>query len=174
MCIRDRVWLVSKVLNWFRSKNKISTRTQFVLWFSGFRGAMAFALSISCASMIETNGPVMLTLSLVIASSYIIGYSPFLTTLLERYGHEQPIETSAGNSPTIPDPLSIPTQPTGIWDRIRARVEYYEEKYIIRNVRAKSLSPKKGMDRIEEGSAMKQGKLDNEPSNDEADEVDFR
>lgn len=41
------VLVVSKIVNYFRSeKTKITPKKQFVLWISGLRGAMAYALSL--------------------------------------------------------------------------------------------------------------------------------
>lgn len=34
------VWFISEILNFYRLKNKITPTFKFVIWFSGFRGAM--------------------------------------------------------------------------------------------------------------------------------------
>merc|ERR1711981_530405 len=52
-------------LNMFR-RHKISWRYQFFMWFSGLRGAIAFALAIDSVRRFE-QGDIILTLTLVYA-----------------------------------------------------------------------------------------------------------
>lgn len=39
------VFLISEILNFYRTVNKITPTFKFVMWFSGFRGAMGFPFS---------------------------------------------------------------------------------------------------------------------------------
>jgi len=36
------VWFISEILNCYRATNKITSSYKFVMWFSGFRGAMGY------------------------------------------------------------------------------------------------------------------------------------
>jgi len=41
------IWFVTFLVNRTRTENtKITRKTQFVMWFSGLRGAMAYALAL--------------------------------------------------------------------------------------------------------------------------------
>jgi sodium/hydrogen exchanger 8 len=41
------IWFVTYLVNKTRTENtKITKKTQFVMWFSGLRGAMAYALAL--------------------------------------------------------------------------------------------------------------------------------
>jgi len=49
------------VSNYTRSEpSKIRPKTEFVIWFAGLRGAMAYALALSCAKDFPTVGPIIL------------------------------------------------------------------------------------------------------------------
>ena len=54
--------------------SKIKPKTEFVIWFAGLRGAMAYALALSCAKDFPTVGPIILIDTLL--------YS-FLTILIQ-------------------------------------------------------------------------------------------
>jgi len=61
---------VTWLLNRSRTTNKIGKIPKFIMWFSGFRGAMAYALSMkSSEQFTEDNlGRIMLTLTLLHAN----------------------------------------------------------------------------------------------------------
>ncbi len=59
--------LISSILNRYRTKNKINTTYRFMMWFSGFRGAMAFALSLKSIEDYHETGAIMLTITLLFA-----------------------------------------------------------------------------------------------------------
>ena len=40
------VWIVSWLVNRFRSEDKIPTKFKVILWIAGLRGAMAYALAL--------------------------------------------------------------------------------------------------------------------------------
>jgi sodium/hydrogen exchanger 8 len=67
------------LLNKYRIKNKINEKFQFFLWFSGFRGAMAFALSMQAlvAFKEKSVGKIMLTITmcLIIINIFIEYYN---------------------------------------------------------------------------------------------------
>ena len=43
------IYFLAYLLNKYRSKNIINHKHKFFLWFSGLRGAMAFALALNCS-----------------------------------------------------------------------------------------------------------------------------
>lgn len=73
-------------LNMFRV-NKISTGYQFFMWFSGLRGAIAFALAIDSVQHFD-GGDIILTLTLVYAVLTIIlvggGIAPLLVAVTDE------------------------------------------------------------------------------------------
>lgn len=44
------VWIVTSLVNCSRTETKISRKMQIVMWLSGLRGAMAYALALKCAT----------------------------------------------------------------------------------------------------------------------------
>lgn len=60
------------LVNMSRTETKISAKEFFVIWFSGLRGAMAYALALSCAVDFPTVGPVILIDTLVYSFSTIL------------------------------------------------------------------------------------------------------
>mmetsp|Transcript_7994 Transcript_7994/g.15719 ORF Transcript_7994/g.15719 Transcript_7994/m.15719 type:complete len:510 (+) Transcript_7994:1974-3503(+) len=68
------------LLNQFRS-HKLSMKMQFVLWFGGLRGAIAFALAVQ-ATHDFSQGEVMLTLALVFSLLSILIFGSAMTSVL--------------------------------------------------------------------------------------------
>ena len=62
------IYLISKVSNLYRSRVIITKEWMFLMWFSGLRGAMAYALSLQSVTIFYQNdyGNIMLTITLVI------------------------------------------------------------------------------------------------------------
>lgn len=54
------VALCTWIANYSRTESKINKKTAFTIWFSGLRGAMAYALALSCAVDFPGAGPVIL------------------------------------------------------------------------------------------------------------------
>jgi len=54
------VGLCTYLANKSRTESKIDFKTSVVIWFSGLRGAMAYALALSCAVDFPVAGPVIL------------------------------------------------------------------------------------------------------------------
>jgi NhaP-type Na+/H+ or K+/H+ antiporter len=80
-------------LNMFRI-HKISGAFQFLMWFSGLRGAIAFALAIDSLKRFPENGDVILTLTLLYAVITILLIGGAIAPLMHRYG-------VAGSDPLI-------------------------------------------------------------------------
>ena len=62
------IFLCSKLANFARTDNLIDNKKGFFLWFSGVRGAMAFALAIKSKIDLPEAGPIFLVLTLIIIS----------------------------------------------------------------------------------------------------------
>jgi NhaP-type Na+/H+ or K+/H+ antiporter len=72
-------------LNNFRA-HKISRPFQFLMWFSGLRGAIAFALAIDAHNQFKENGDVILTLTLLYAVITILVVGGATAPLMEKFG----------------------------------------------------------------------------------------
>lgn len=68
------VYLVSSAINSHRQKTIISSIYQFMMWFSGFRGAMAFALALKAREIFKENkiGDIILTFTLIVSTINVI------------------------------------------------------------------------------------------------------
>lgn len=76
--------IVSYLVNRSRSENIFTRKFQFVMWLSGLRGAMAYALALKSSFDFE-KGPIMLIVTLIYAfiSILLVGsiLNPILTSL---------------------------------------------------------------------------------------------
>jgi NhaP-type Na+/H+ or K+/H+ antiporter len=75
------VLLVSWCANSSRKKNRLGCKMQTVMWISGLRGAMAYALALKCAVELEL-GPVILIVTLLYAFITILGVGSVLHPVL--------------------------------------------------------------------------------------------
>jgi solute carrier family 9 (sodium/hydrogen exchanger), member 8 len=79
------ILIVSKLVNWARSeKTKISRKQQFVMWISGLRGAMAYALSLQSIQDYGAPGKIMLVITIIYALLTILGVGSILNPILEK------------------------------------------------------------------------------------------
>jgi NhaP-type Na+/H+ or K+/H+ antiporter len=125
-----QITLFSRITNLFRKENKIPKSHQMVMSYSGFRGAMAFALATNAVKTYESDGAgsMMLTLTLVYASLTIFVQGSFLVPVLEYFGVRS---TSSDNSYEDEDELNE----SGSWKRVRqsfGKVENLFAKYLLR------------------------------------------
>ncbi|XP_065828418.1 sodium/hydrogen exchanger 8-like isoform X2 [Oscarella lobularis] len=84
------IFPLSLVMNRFRTV-KISVQTQFIIWFSGLRGAIAFALSLHLPFDHETRSSLIsTTLIIVLCTIIIFGGSalPMLKIMKSRYAEK--------------------------------------------------------------------------------------
>ena len=77
------VFVVSALVNSTREKNKITPKMQGVMWLSGLRGAMAYALALKCATELPI-GPVILIDTLLYAFLTILGIGSILNPVLTK------------------------------------------------------------------------------------------
>jgi NhaP-type Na+/H+ and K+/H+ antiporter len=78
------IYLCTKLSNISRNDTKMDNKKQFFLWFSGVRGAMAFALSIKSKSDFPEVGPIFLVLTLIIILFTILYSALFLELTLKK------------------------------------------------------------------------------------------
>lgn len=79
------ILIVTAIVNCTRTETKISAKLQSVMWISGLRGAMAYALALKCAVDLAI-GPVILIDTLLYALFTILGIGSILNPILERLG----------------------------------------------------------------------------------------
>lgn len=77
------IWITSWLVNKARTKNRIDFKKQFTMWYSGLRGAMAYALALKCATDLEV-GPVILIDTLIYAFISILVVGSTLNPVLSR------------------------------------------------------------------------------------------
>jgi len=94
------VLVVSSLVNCQRTETKLDPKFQTVMWFSGLRGAMAYALALKSVTDLAI-GPVILIDTLLYALFTILGIGSIMNPVLERLGvkntEESRGDTSARN-----------------------------------------------------------------------------
>lgn len=79
------VLIVSKLVNLTRSnKTRITGKQQFVLWISGLRGAMAYALSLQSIQDYGAPGKIMLIITIIYALISVLGIGSILNPVMVR------------------------------------------------------------------------------------------
>lgn len=77
------VFITSYFVNLTRTKSKISGKMQFVMWLSGLRGAMAYALALKCLNDLDI-GPVILIDTLIYAFITILVIGSILNPVFNK------------------------------------------------------------------------------------------
>lgn len=90
-------WLVNKT----RTNTKISGRMQFVMWLSGLRGAMAYALALKCATDLAI-GPVILIDTLIYSFITILFIGSILNPVLNKMDVKRRAEEEEDPSSQLP------------------------------------------------------------------------
>lgn len=116
-----QVNLVTWIVNKFRPSNKISRDSKMVMTYSGFRGAMAFALASNATKAFTKDdaGSMMLTLTLVYATLTIFIFGSCLVPILEYYGVEDPKQPQSHDSGEEVSALDI-TEREYCWNKVKA------------------------------------------------------
>ena len=95
------VGIVSYLVNKSRTTKKINRKFQFVMWVSGLRGAMAYALALKSTFDFE-KGPIMLIVTLIYAVISIVGVGSFMNTILEKFDvSDKSVKTSSATTAII-------------------------------------------------------------------------
>ncbi|KAJ5075999.1 sodium/hydrogen exchanger 8 [Anaeramoeba ignava] len=100
------IYPISAIVNLWRKYNKIFQSHQFMIWFSGLRGAVAFALSIRLKT--EHSKSLMTTTLMVVVFTVIFlgGFTPLLVkklklenTVIDKFPHGQGQKDSISGEP---------------------------------------------------------------------------
>ncbi|KAL4493449.1 hypothetical protein ABPG72_007457 [Tetrahymena utriculariae] len=78
--------IITYMLNRYRAKNKVNKTFRFIMWFSGFRGAMAYALSMKSMEQFTESyyGRIMLTITLLYANINIFIHASILLPIATK------------------------------------------------------------------------------------------
>ena len=79
------ILIVTAIVNCTRTETKINVKLQSVMWISGLRGAMAYALALKCATDLAI-GPVILIDTLLYSLFTILGIGSMLHPILSYLG----------------------------------------------------------------------------------------
>lgn len=78
------IWIVSWIINKFRSESKITPKYKFIMLISGLRGAMAYALALK-SSLDFQNGQIMLIVTLLYSIFSILVVGSLLNPIFTKY-----------------------------------------------------------------------------------------
>ena len=104
---------ISFVMNLTRPKERrISKETQVMLWWSGLRGGVAFALSVHAAELHHEDGKYMETATFLICVATVLfngGLAPRLLGLLQLLKSQQelPLEVPRAGAPALAGPCTL-------------------------------------------------------------------
>lgn len=77
------IFIVTSIVNVTRKENKFNWKGKFVMWISGLRGAMAYALAMEAAIDFD-NGTIILSMSLLYAMFTILIQASILNPILDK------------------------------------------------------------------------------------------
>jgi NhaP-type Na+/H+ or K+/H+ antiporter len=105
-----------------RTNTKITCKEFFVLWFSGLRGAMAYALALSSAVDFPTVGPVILIDTLCFSLVTILIQGSIMNPVLSKCDVKQ--------KPELPGQENDITGTSQNWfNRFKLRVRNFDNSY---------------------------------------------
>jgi sodium/hydrogen exchanger 8 len=119
------IFLCSRITNLTRHDNHIDNKKQFFLWFSGARGAMAFALSLKSVKDFPEVGYTFLLLTLFLTLFTIIYTSLFLDYTLHKCEVIYHVEA---------DNFDENFEEKNCFQRIKKSVGDFNTKYIMKTV----------------------------------------
>lgn len=84
------IFIMTRLIN-LKRRPKVNSKTEFIMWFSGFRGAMAFALAIEAIVVLPDNdashvGGRIFSLTLWLSIFTIMIKSPFIEPIVHKLG----------------------------------------------------------------------------------------
>ena len=89
------IFIVSQLVNCSRTDTKLSGKMQTVMWVSGLRGAMAYALALKAFDDLTAGGVILID-TLIYALLTILGIGSILNPLLSRLGVKRTEDPNAG------------------------------------------------------------------------------
>ena len=117
--------IVTWLVNCSRTETKISREMQQVMWVSGLRGAMAYALALKSVTDLKI-GPIILIDTLIYAFITILGIGSILNPVLERLGVKR-TEADRAEELNNNDENGPPRQ--GCSHRLKTRLRKFDNEY---------------------------------------------
>jgi len=119
---------VTLLINKFRNKTKIDKTSQFVIWYSGLRGAIAFALAVNCTKTFSTddggNGDMILAMTFLYSAFTILVTGSTLNPVLDK------CEVKDDGQEKEPFEFEKTAEQANICKRLKARAIYVDKHYI--------------------------------------------
>ena len=114
--------ITTSLVNCSRIKTKIPRKMQFIMWMSGLRGAMAYALALKSTKDLEM-GPVILIDTLIYSLFSILGVGTILNPVLTRLDVKRKIVPEMA----VEQPKAAPTS---LFVRLKASFSRFEKRFI--------------------------------------------
>lgn len=129
------VFSLSPICNYFR-KSPINLANQFVIWFSGMRGAVAFALAL-CVPTKNADVIITTTQYLILFTIGVLGVSAYPLIKYLKLSADDFVVSRHGDSmhkavTDNPD-LNIDDRPAGIFDKLEEYDREYFQDWLIRS-----------------------------------------
>ena len=116
------ILIVTALVNCSRHETKISRKMQVVMWMSGLRGAMAYALALKCATDLAI-GPVILIDTLLYAIFTILGVASFLNPVLEKLGVKR-----TDNDDAVEDTVERRNRRPNWCGRVKTKIRHFDNE----------------------------------------------
>lgn len=129
------ILVTTHLVNWSRSEEtKLPLKMQFVMWLSGLRGAMAYALALKCATSDLEIGPLILILTLIYAFLTILGVGSILNPILakldvKKKAVDRSIDSSRQEEDEVVD-LDASHQPNNCFNRVKKRIKAFDNNFL--------------------------------------------
>ena len=121
------ILIVTSIVNCTRTDTKISKKMQSVMWISGLRGAMAYALALKCATDLAI-GPVILIDTLLYALFTILGIGSILNPILERLGVKRNAADDAAEELTERMNEANGNVPRNCCSKLKKRIRHFDNE----------------------------------------------
>lgn len=118
------IFIVSAFVNCQRTESKLSPKMKTVMWFSGLRGAMAYALALKCATDLSI-GPVILIDTLIYSLITILGIGSVLNPLLAKLGVKR---TDAPTEQERQDLNGPNDRPINCITKVKSRIRHFDNE----------------------------------------------
>ena len=116
------IGIVTALVNCSRTKSKINYKTQFVMWISGLRGAMAYALALKAAVELPSVGGYILIDTLLYSYITVLIIGSILNPLLSKLGVKQkPREET--------ELAEVVEEQNNCFNRLKKRFRHFDSQY---------------------------------------------
>ena len=121
------ILVVSSLVNCSRTESKLSGKMQGVMWLSGLRGAMAYALALQSTNDLAI-GPIILIDTLLYALFTILGIGSILNPVLDKLGVKRTDADDNQNDLNPNNGLGDVRQPN-CSTRLKTRIRKFDNEY---------------------------------------------